>query len=357
MTVRHPHVPAHAPTPVDDRLAADQALARLRRGERLLYTGDYRNARQLLSALGRRLAGKAGKAHPGSVRDLFLSERMARGREATLLSGVLVELDEQLALRCARAPDVAEACRAAWGDSAGARVLPLRELLGVLGSWEWQRKGIPVAALGGAPVHPHYGVFGPVRQEYVDLVASAPAPKGLRVFDVGTGTGVLSLVLARAGAREVVATDIEPRAVSCARENVARFGLSGRVEVLEADLFPEGTADRVVFNPPWLPLRPHSPIESALYDEGHQLLRRFLSGVSARLAPGGEAWLVISDLAVRLGLREAGALEHWWTEAGLSLAWKREIRPTHKRAADPGDPLHAARSGEVTSLFALTAAR
>ncbi len=345
-----------APTPVDDRLAADRALARLRRGERLLYTGDYRNARQLLSALGRRL-DRPPRDPKGTVRERFLAERAAKGREATLLSGVLVELDASLRVRCANAPDVAEACRAAWGAQAGSRVLPLRELLGVLGSWEWQRKGIPVAALDGRAVHPHYGVFGPVRQEYVGLVAAAPAPRGLRAFDVGTGTGVLSLVLARAGAQEVVATDIEPRAAACARENVARFGLSERIQVVEADLFPPGTADRVLFNPPWLPLRPHSPIEAALYDTDHQLLRRFLGNVRAHLAPGGEAWLVLSDLAVRLGLREAGALERWWTDAGLQLAWQRDARPTHKRAADEGDPLHAARSAEVTSLFALTAAR
>jgi len=342
---------------VDDRLPADRALARLRRGERLLYTGDYRNARQLLSALARRLEWRPRNTKGVGVRELFLSERAAKGREATLLSGVRVELDASLRLRCANAPDVAEACRVAWGADAGARQVPLRELLGVLGSWEWQRKGIPVAALDGRAVHPHYGVFGPVRQEYVGLVGAAPAPRGLRVFDVGTGTGVLSLVLARAGAREVVATDIEPRAVACARENVERFGLGARIRVQQADLFPEGAADRVVFNPPWLPLRPHSPIESALYDADHQLLRRFLQGVRAHLSPGGEAWIVLSDLAVRLGLREAGALERWWTDAGLQLAWRKDTHPTHKRAADEGDPLHAARRAEVTTLFALTAVR
>ena len=342
---------------MDDRLTADQGLARLRRGERLLYTGDYRNARQLLAALARRMEKRPRTPKQAGARELFLSERAAKGREATLLSGVLVELDASLRIRCAHSPDVAEACRAAWGEAAGPRLVPLRELLGVMGSWEWQRKGIPVEALDGKPVHPHYGVFGPVRQEYVGLLAAAPAPRGLRVFDVGTGTGVLSLLLARAGAGEVVATDIEPRAVACARENVDRFGLASRIQVVQADLFPEGTADRVVFNPPWLPLRPHSAIESALYDPDHQLLQRFLQGVRSHLSPGGEAWLLLSDLAVRLGLREAGALERWWTEAGLRLAWQRDTQPTHKRAADPGDPLHAARRAEVTSLFALTAAR
>jgi methylase of polypeptide subunit release factors len=340
---------------VDDRLPADQALSRLKRGEQLLYRGDYRNARQLLSALGRRLERSVPRPRPGaSLRDRFLAERAAKGREATLLSRVLVELDDQLRLQCARAPDVAEACRAAWGAEAGARTVPLRELLGVLGSWEWQKKGIPVPALGGN-IHPHYGVFGPVRQEYVELVAAAPRPDGLRVFDVGTGTGVLGILLARRGARDVVATDLETSAVACANENAARFGVQRAFRAQQADLFPGGTADLVVFNPPWLPLSPTSAIERALYDEDHALLRRFLGSVTAHLAPGGEAWLILSDLAERLGLREPGALERWWGEGELSLVARHDARPTHKRAADEGDPLHAARRAEVTTLFRLRA--
>jgi SAM-dependent methyltransferase len=340
---------------VDDRLSADQALARLKRGEQLVYRGDYRNARQLLSALGRRLETSAPRGRPGAgLKERFLAERAAKGREATLLSGILVELDDRLRLQCASAPDVVDACRAAWGLETGARTVPLRELLGVMGSWEWQKKGIPVPALGGN-IHPHYGVFGPVRQEYVELVATARKPTGLRVFDVGTGTGVLGILLARRGARQVVATDLEPRAVSCASENAARFGVEKSFHAKHADLFPEGTADLVVFNPPWLPLSPTSGIERALYDEDHALLRRFLSTVPAQLAPGGEAWLILSDLAERLGLREPGALERWWEEAGLSLAARQDARPTHKRVADEGDPLHAARRAEVTTLFQLRA--
>ena len=69
-----------------------------------------------------------------------------------------------------------------------------------------------------ARIHPHYGVFSPLRGEYVDLVARTPMPRGSVAFDIGTGTGVLAAVLARRGGKRVIATDTDPRALACARE-------------------------------------------------------------------------------------------------------------------------------------------
>ena len=94
----------------------------------------------------------------------------------------------------------------------------LRELLGLIGAYEWRRKGVEIPALGGDRIHPHYGVFSPVRGEYVDLVAQAPLPAGDTAFDIGVGTGVLSAVLARRGLARVIATDQDARALACARE-------------------------------------------------------------------------------------------------------------------------------------------
>jgi methylase of polypeptide subunit release factors len=233
-------------------------------------------------------------------------------------------------------------------------LLPLRELLGIVGAHEWRRRGVEVPALG-ARLHPHYGVYAPVRGEYVDLVANAAAEwpvAGKSAIEVGTGTGVLALVLARAGAR-VIATDVEPAAVACARENAARLGLAERVEVVRADLFPEGIgpADLVVSNPPWLPGEAASPLERAVYDPGGRFLERLVSALPGRLAPGGEAWIVVSDLAERLGLRPAGAVEALAARAGLTVRAVRETHPTHPRARDRADPLHAARSEERTRLY------
>ena len=194
-----------------------------------------------------------------------------------------------------------EACTEAYGTSDAASVVSLRELLGLIGAHEWRKKGVEIPALGGERVHPHYGVFSPVRGEYIDLVARAPLPSRALAFDIGTGTGVLAAVLAKRGVKRVVGTDQDARALACARENVARLGLQGQVEVVEADLFPEGRAPLIVCNPPWLPARPSSPVERAVYDPDNRMLRGFLEGLTAHLEPDGEGWLILSDFAEHLG--------------------------------------------------------
>jgi SAM-dependent methyltransferase len=336
----------------DDRTVAAAALARVRSGEALVYTGDFRNARQLLAAMARRLAPRA---RPQDPRAAWRAERERRRREHDLLGRVLVPIEGGLRVPLRRAPDVAAALDEALGPApVTPGLLPLRDLLGMIGAHEWRRRGVPVAALG-ASVHPHYGVYAPVRGEYVDLVAAAAREwptQGKRALDVGTGTGVLAFVLARGGAR-VVATDVEPRAVACARENAERLGLSGAVEVVLADLSPDGRFDLVVSNPPWIPDEAHSPLERAVYDPGGAFLERLVLGLPARLEPGGEAWIVISDLAERLGLRPEGRIAALAAQAGLRVADVREARPSHPRARDEDDPLHEARAGEVTRLHRL----
>jgi methylase of polypeptide subunit release factors len=126
------------------------------------------------------------------------------------------------------------------------------------------------------------------------------------------------------------------------------------VELVRTDLFPPGRASLVVCNPPWLPGRPHSPLERAVYDPSGRMLRGFLDRLGRHLTPGGEGWLVISDLAELLGLRTRKELLDTIAAAGLVVVDRLDTYPRHPRANDPDDPLHAARSAEVTSLWRLT---
>ena len=346
---------------VDDRLTADEALAAAGQGIGLLWRGDFHNARQLLTAMAHRLDRPARKpaAHGNSgvpMVDRFNAERQARAQRARTLGMLLLPLEADYSIPLRRAPDLRDACAEAWGPGGEASVVSMRELQGVVGAHEWRRKGVEVKALG-ARIHPHYGVFAPIRSEYVDLVAKAPLPAALAAdstaFDVGTGTGVLAAVLARRGVKRVIATELDERALACASDNVQRLGLSPRVQVLRADLFPEGRAPLVVCNPPWLPGRPSSPLEHAIYDPGSRMMNGFLAGLAAHLSPGGEGWLVLSDLAEHLGLRTRDALLAAFEAAGLAIVGRLEGKPTHPRASDATDALHAARKKETTSLWRL----
>lgn len=349
----------------DDTLPADTAYRMACEGTGLLWTGDFQNARMLLQALMRRadrkprkVAAKAAqKAAAATPAEAFHLHRQAQAQRARVLSSVLIVLEGDYTIALRRAPDLRQACTEAWGPASGNRVVAsLRELLGLVGAHEWRKKGVEIPALGAPPgnrIHPHYGVFSPVRGEYVDLVAQAPLPSKTLAFDVGVGTGVLSAVLARRGVQRVVATDQDPRALACARENLQRLGLTGRVELQQQDLFPEGKAPLVVCNPPWLPARASSPIERAVYDEGSGMLRGFLAGLAAHLEPGGEGWLILSDLAEHLQLRTREQLLEWMAQGGLKVLGRQDVKPRHGKSADASDALHAARAAEVTSLWRL----
>ncbi|MDD5248410.1 MAG: class I SAM-dependent methyltransferase [Rhodocyclaceae bacterium] len=338
----------------DDTIKADAAYRLACEGTALLWRGDFQNARQLLQAMARRLERKPKK--PAAAAEAWNLHRLAQSQRARTLGMLLLPFDADHAVPLRRAPDVREACREVYGVADEPYVASLRELLGLIGAHEWRKKGIAVAAAGGS-IHPHYGVFAPVRSEYVDLVAAAPLPAADLAFDIGTGTGVLAAVLARRGVARIVATDQDPRALICARENIARLGLAAQVDVVEADLFPAGRAALVVCNPPWVPARPSSPLERAVFDPDSRMLRGFLAGLAAHLEPGGEGWLLLSDIAEHLGLRTRADLLALIDAGGLKVVDRRDVRPQHPRAAAADDPLHAARAAEITSLWRLVPAQ
>lgn len=368
----------------DDSMAADTAYRLACEGTGLLWRGDFQNARLLLQALARRVDKPAKPKREKRVKDqkagepsvqveapapvfpeAFHLHRQAQAQRARVLGMVLIPFDADYSIPLRRAPDAKKACAEAWGpakEGAGSSVASLRELMGFISAHEWRRKGVPIPALGeDGPhnrIHPHYGVFSPVRGEYIDLVAQAPVREGtddLLAFDIGTGTGVLAAVLAlRSGVQRVVATDQDPRALACARDNLKRLGFP-QVEVREANLFPEGRAHIIVCNPPWLPARPGSPVEHAVYDEDSRMLLGFLGGLAAHLEPKGEGWLILSDIAEHLGLRTRAWLLAAIDAAGLKVVDRLDAQPHHPKASDPTDALHAARAAEVTSLWRLAA--
>lgn len=360
---------------VDDTVSADAAYRMACEGTGLLWVGDFHNARHLMEALKRRLdkparshsakarKAKAAAAAPVTPAQAFHLHRQVQGQRARVLSSILIALQPDYAIALRRAPDWRQACVEAWGEpaaDAGLQVVSLRELLGVVGAHEWRKKGVAMPVLGKeARIYPHYGVFSPVRGEYVQLVKDAPLPQAGKTlaFDIGVGTGVLSAVLVKRGVQQVIATDMSPRALACAKDNLQRLGLQEQVQLQQTDLFPEGQAGLIVCNPPWVPARAVTTLEQAVYDDNSAMLRGFLNGLRAHLLPGGEGWLILSDLAEHLGLRSRAELEAWIADAGLYVVYRMDTKPVHGKAQDASDPLHAARAAEVTSLWRLAAAQ
>jgi SAM-dependent methyltransferase len=376
----------------DEQMSTAEAYRLACEGTALLWHGDFNNARQLLIAMAKKIDAKrapgkqAAKQNAAnkkptkhnhdtgllSISESFHKHRLAQSQRARTLGMLLIPLAGDYTVLVRRAPDLQRACIDAWGlpgsdGNTGDIVVSLRELLGIVGAHEWRKKGVDIAALGER-VHPHYGVFAPVRSEYVSLVATAPFPPahvtGTRnpsiplAFDIGTGTGVLAALLAKRGVKQVVGTDMDPRAIACARENIRRLKLVAQVAVEEADLFPKahgGKAPLIVCNPPWIPARPSAPIENAVYDFEGRMLRGFLMGLANHLVPGGEGWLILSDIAEHFGLRTRDELLALIDAGGLKVVDRMDIAPTHPRVSDTDDPLHAARAKEVTSLWRLAA--
>jgi len=353
----------------DDTLTADIAYRLACEGTAMLYKGDFQNARQLLQALVRRVdkpskkstrVDRVAKEKTKTPLDAFNLYRLAQSQRARILGMVLIPINADHSISLRRAPDVTQACLEAYGKQVEPYVISLRELLGIISAHEWRKKGVPVLARDDEEIriHPHYGVFSPIRGEYIELVLKAPLPaviqKNSVAFDIGVGTGVLSVVLAIREVQKIIATDQDDRAIACAKENINRLNLNSQIEVLKTNLFPADKAALIVCNPPWLPARPSSSLEHAVYDPESQMLKGFLSNLKDHLLPGGEGWLILSDLAEHLGLRSREELLSWINAAGLKVIARMDTKPQHQKVFDKTNALHAARSRETTSLWRLS---
>lgn len=341
--------------PVNAEVNADTAYQAISQGKALLWQGDYHQGRQMLAALKRRLNKKLRSFDALELPERFHRIRLQRSQAARQLGLLLIEVRPGYVIDLARAPDAKDALRMAYGDRLQNThfLVPLSELIGIFSAFEWSRKGLPVTSLDHN-IYPKWGVFAPTRHEYLDLVMQAELPNPCATaLDVGTGTGVLAMILAKRGINQITATDTSASACACAEDNVRRAGLGSTIKVLNADLIPEGKFDLVVCNPPWLPGAASSPLEGAVYDPEHQMLKGFLQKVGAHLNPNGQAWLILSDLAEHLQLRKREVLLDWINRAGLQCHKKLDARPTHRKVSDTTDPLAEFRRLEVTSLWQL----
>lgn len=140
---------------------------------------------------------------------------------------------------------------------------------------------------------------------------------GIEFLEIGPGTGAIAVQAALAGARRVLAIDINPAAVANTQANIDKHGLGDRMEVREGDIFaplrPGETFDLIFWNVPFAYVEPDSveltPLRRSTLDPGYEATRRFIHQGGRHLKPGGRLVLGFSTVIGRLELVEQIAAE------------------------------------------------
>ena len=151
-----------------------------------------------------------------------------------------------------------------------------------------------------------------------ELIRTTPFVKDRDILEIGTGSGLVALCCLRAGARHVVATDVNAHALANARYNAERMQVSERLEtrlvpVDDAGAFsviaPGETFDLIISNPPWEDGIPARIDQYALYDPRFSLLDSLLTSLRDHLRPGGKLYLAYGAVTgIRLAIRRAEEL-------------------------------------------------
>ena len=164
---------------------------------------------------------------------------------------------------------------------------------------EWHEKAVAEGSRNETITLTHLGwtfvvppeVYEPHPLGLAELVLSEVRETD-RVLDMGTGSGVNAIAAASKSA-DVVAVDVNPIAVDCARQNAELNGMAPRIAVRESDVFENvsGRFDVIIFDPPFRWFRPRDLRERGTADEDYGALTSFFRDVKGYLAPEGRILL------------------------------------------------------------------
>ena len=115
--------------------------------------------------------------------------------------------------------------------------------------------------------------------------------KGLEVADIGSGSGIESIVAVMAGAKHVDASDINQQAVACSKHNVKMNGLQNNIEIFYSDLFENFSNKKYDFIIANLPIvnfdADNNPINQALYDKDFEIHKKLFTEAKNFLTKNG----------------------------------------------------------------------
>lgn len=279
----------HQAQPVDRSVPTAQAVAWLRAGRSLLVADRFGTGLDILALL------RAQLGEPGEDAG-YVAKRAFRDAFQAASKHLLAPIEN----RKVALPDAPRAGFLAelYPDHADF-ALPVEDARVLSSAWDWYEQGVHFPVLGYR-LHPFYGTYIPARMEHLELFGTWLAKytgARNRAIDVGTGSGVLALQMAKAGFRHVLATDINPNAIESVARQLRRLPKTPPVELQHADLLGEdrGPLDLIVSNPPWMKGEVGRTLDLAMYFQDG-FFERFYEQALQRLAPGGRVVFVFSNI-------------------------------------------------------------
>ncbi|NPA44315.1 MAG: methyltransferase, partial [Chlorobi bacterium] len=180
-------------------------------------------------------------------------------------------------------------------------LLSFPQVQGLNSSWQWYKNGVTVPVLKNK-IYPWYGTYFPTRFEHLKLFENwlnRYSGNKETAFDIGIGSGVLTMQMLQNGFFKIYGTDINPNAIVGIREYADKNNLNSKIELFHGNLFAgcDNKVDLIVFNPPWLPQKYNSKgIDNAIY-YNEDLFPDFFKEAKNHLKPNGKIVLLFSNLA------------------------------------------------------------
>lgn len=298
-----------------DSTKPSEILELIKDGKTVVMTGDFRYIMGILKYMDRNQKELINRDELKDIENKFERSRISQSLKKRALYRLMVVAKGDILQNITRQPELTKLLSWLEGDTEYLSnvyfLLPVRKVLRIASDVKRKRDGLYISALNERiSVFPH--VYVPFDESVVNMIAeNLSVTRSTKVLDVGTGTGILALVAAKAGSHNVVATDINPQAVENAKFNAKKLGFQDRIDVREpAELFDsvqDEKFDIILFNAPWLYGEPKTTYDTAVYDSEFSVITRFFGQVGDYLSDTGFIMLQYSNFSELTG---HGAIEN-----------------------------------------------
>lgn len=176
-------------------------------------------------------------------------------------------------------------------------------------------------------------VFSPKYFRDTELFAeNFPVNNNEEMLEIGSGTGIISIIAIEKGARKVVATDINSDAIKNSQENIEKYQMQDRIEVRQGDVYsvikPEEKFDTIFWNTPFgLTDEENIPdLEKSVYDPGYKSTEKFIRQARNHLKEKGRILIGFSSTLGKLDLIKKYCEE---SDFSLKLLYEVDSEETH----------------------------